>query len=86
VSESLAETIQKTLAPLATPDVRELKVLVASLQERIEQPFDPRGENSGSQFESRMAAFREFTTQSKLASARILASINERVAVLEARQ
>jgi len=83
--ESIAETTQKTLQQLFTPDVRELKVLVIALQERVEQPFDPRGENSDLQFEARMAALREFTAQSEPASVRVIASLSERVAVLEAR-
>jgi hypothetical protein len=84
VSESLAETIQKTLALLLAPDLHELKVLAIALQERIEQPLDPRGESADSQFEARMAALGRFSSQIGPACVRAISALSERVAFLEA--
>jgi len=51
----------------------------------MDQRFEAQSKQSHAQFEALMAAFREFKAQSELASVRVIASLSERVAVLEAR-
>jgi hypothetical protein len=82
---TLAQTVQKAIQDLVTPDVRELNVLVSNLQKQIDQRFDAQSKEFDAQFRTLMAALGEFKAQSELASVRIIAAPSERVAVLEAR-
>lgn len=95
--ENIAQTIQKAIQDLVAPDVRELKVLMAALQKQMDQRFDAQSKEINQRFESQskaseaqfkalMAALGEFKAQSELASLRVISSLSERVAVLEARQ
>ena len=90
--ENIAQTVQKVIQDLVAPDVRELKVLVQGLQkqldqrfEQIDRRFDAQRETSEAQFKALMAAFGEFKAQSELTNMRVIASLSERVAVLESR-
>ena len=97
--ENIAQTVQKAIQDLVAPDVRELKVLVQGLQkqldqrfdqvdkrfEQIDKRFDAQRETSEAQFKALMAAFGEFKAQSELTNMRVIASLSERVAVLESR-
>ncbi len=81
--ENIAQTVQKVIQDLVTPDVRELKVLVTALQKQIDQRFDAQDHKTDAQFKALMAAFGEFKAQSELASIRVISALSERVAVLE---
>ena len=83
--ENIAQTVQKVIQDLVAPDVRELKVLVQGLQKQLDQRFDGQRETSEAQFQAIMAAFVEFKAQSELTNMRVIASLSERVAVLESR-
>jgi len=52
----------------------------------FEQRFEAQSKQSEAQFKMLMAALGEFKAQSEIASLRVIASLSERVAVLEARQ
>ncbi len=80
--ENIAQTVQKVIQDLVAPDVRELKSLVQGLQKQMDQRFEAQRETSDAQFKALMAAFGEFKAQSELANMRVLASLSERVAVL----
>jgi capsule polysaccharide export protein KpsE/RkpR len=90
--ENIAQTVQKVIQDLVAPDVRELKALVQGLQkqvdqrfEQIDKRFDGQRDTSEAQFKALMAAFGEFKAQSELTNMRVIASLSERVAVLESR-
>jgi hypothetical protein len=90
--ENIAQTVQKVIQDLVAPDVRELKVLVQGLQKQLDQRFeqidnrlDAQRETSEAQFQALMAGFGEFKAQSELTNMRVIASLSERVAVLESR-
>jgi hypothetical protein len=68
MSENVAQTVQKVIQDLVSPDVRELKVLVTALQKQIDQRFDAQNDKSDAQFRALMAAFGEFKAQSELTS------------------
>jgi hypothetical protein len=87
--ENIAQTVQKVIQDLVAP---ELKVLVQGLQKQLDQRFeqmdkrfDGQRETSEAQFQALMAAFGEFKAQSELTNMRVIASLSERVAVLESR-
>ncbi len=56
------------------------------LNKEINQRFEAQSKQSEAQFKMLMAALGEFKAQSEIASLRVIASLSERVAVLEARQ
>jgi exonuclease VII large subunit len=54
-------------------------------RQEMNQRFDAQSKQSEAQFQALMAAFGEFKAQSELATMRVIATLSERVAVLEAR-
>ena len=97
MSENLLQTLQHLIQDVIAPDVRELKVRVASLEKQMDvrfdsvdsrfksfdDRFDAMEKRSSAQFEAIMAALRESKAQSELTSFRAVAALSEHVAVLE---
>jgi hypothetical protein len=91
MSENLLQTLQQLVQDVIAPHVRELKVRVASLEKQIESlkayvdfRHNLSDEKSDAQFKALMAAISESRAQAELTGLRVLASLSERVAVLEA--
>lgn len=50
--ENIAQTIQNVIQDLVAPEVKELKVLVTTLQKQIDQRFEAQSEKTDVQFKA----------------------------------
>lgn len=90
--ENALQTLQRIVQDVLAPDVRELKVRVASLEKQVDVRFDAMdqklvalNQKIDSQFSALMAAIRESRAEGELAGVKAIAALSERVAVLESR-
>ena len=83
MAEDILETLLHAIQDVIAPDVRELKVRVASLEKQMDAQFKAFSEKTDAQFRAIMAAIGESKAQSELTTMRLLSSLSERVAVLE---
>jgi len=85
-SDNVIQTLQQLVRDVIAPDVRELKVRLTALEEQIDTRFNAADQKSDLQFKALMAAISESRAQSELTSMRVIASLSERLAVLEAQR
>ena len=86
MTDNILETLQHAIQDVIAPDVRELKVRLASLEKQVDMQFAAMNDKIDSQFKAIMAAIGESKAQSELTTFRLLSSLSERVAVLESHQ
>ena len=100
MSENLLQTLQQLIQDVIAPDVRELKVRMASLEKQnevqfqaISQRFDSSDarfksldEKHDAQFQALLSAIAESKAQAELSSLRVLSVLSERMAVLESQR
>ena len=93
MTDNILETLQHAIQDVIAPDVRELKVRLASLEKQMDVRFaamneklEVINEKMDAQFKALMAAIGESKAQSELTTFRLLSSLSERVAVLESHQ
>ena len=86
MAENVVESVQRLIQDVIAPDVRELKVRVASLEKRMDERFNSMKEQIDSNFKAILSAIGESRAQSELATVRELSELRERVAVLEAQR
>ena len=63
MSENLLQTLQQLVQDVIAPDVRELKVRLASLEKLVEVRFDAMDQKTDAQFKAIMAAISESKAQ-----------------------
>lgn len=97
--ENVPQSLQQLIQDVIAPDVREPKVRVSSLEKQmdvrfdavdqrfasVDQRFDAMEQRMDAQFKAMMAAILDWR-ESNLRTLRVLASLSERVAVLEAQR
>jgi hypothetical protein len=112
MTDNVLQTLQQLVQDVIAPDVRELKVRVASLEktmdnrfaslekdvdvrfsallremdtrfDAVDQRFSTLEQKMGLQFQGVLAAIAESRAQAELTNVKLLASLSERVAVLE---
>jgi hypothetical protein len=94
--DNVLQTLQQLVQDVIAPDVRELKVRVSSLEKTMDLRFDAMKQDMDTRFSSLeqkmdiqfravLAAIAESKAQTELTNVKLLASLSERVAVLEAR-
>jgi capsule polysaccharide export protein KpsE/RkpR len=86
MSDNLLQTLQHLIQDVIAPDVRELKVRVASLEKQMDVRFNALDQKNDAQFKAVMAAIGESKAQSELTNMKVIAALSERVAVLEAQR
>jgi outer membrane murein-binding lipoprotein Lpp len=104
MSENVLKTLQQLVQDVIAPDVRELKVRVASLEKQMDANHQALSDKMDliagnldnrigsleskmeTQFKAIMAAISESKAQNELTSYKLISSLAERVAVLEARR
>ena len=86
MSDNILQTLQHLVQDVIAPDVRELKMRVDSLEKQIEVRFNALDQKNDAQFKALLAAIAESKAQAELTGMRIVASLSERVAVLEAQR
>jgi hypothetical protein len=86
MSENILQTLQHLVQDVIAPDVRELKVRLDSLERQIDVRFNALDQKGDAQFKALMSAIAESKAQAERASMRIVASLSERVAVLESQR
>jgi uncharacterized protein YlxP (DUF503 family) len=93
MSENILHTLQHLVQDVIAPDVRELKAnqaalekQISSLEKHIDVRFDAVDQKSEARFDALLAAISESRAQAELTNMRVIASLSERVAVLEARR
>ena len=86
MSENVLKTLQQLVQDVIAPDVRELKVRVASLEKQMDANHQIVLDKMDTQFRALMAAISEAKAQNELSSYKLISSLAERVAVLEARR
>jgi len=86
MSDNILQTLQHLVQDVIAPDVRELKVRVNSLEKQMDVRFNALDQKNDAQFKALLAAIAESKAQAELTGMRIVASLSERVAVLEAQR
>jgi len=93
MSDNILQTLQHLVQDVIAPDVRELKVRlnsldkqIDSLEKQIDVRFNALDQKNDAQFKALLAAIAESKAQAELTGMRIVASLSERVAVLEAQR
>jgi hypothetical protein len=93
MSENLLQTLQSLVPDVIAPDVRELKVRLASLEKQMDLRFDAvdarftaMDQKNDVQFKAILSAIAESKAQAELTNMRVIAALSERVAVLEAKR
>ena len=86
MSDNVLQTLQQLVQDVIAPDVRELKVRVTSLEKQMDVRFDAIDQKIDARFDSLMAAISESKAQAELTNLRVIASLSERVAALEAQR
>jgi hypothetical protein len=93
MSDNLLQTMQHLIQDVIAPDVRELKVRVASLEKQVDvrfdavqSRFDALEKQLDARFEAIMSAISDSRSQAELAAFRAVAPVSERVAVLESQR
>jgi mannitol/fructose-specific phosphotransferase system IIA component (Ntr-type) len=86
MSENVLHTLQQLVQDVIAPDVRELKIRVASLERQMDVRFDAMDQKQDAQFKALMAAIAESKAQAELSTMKLIAALGERVAVLEAQR
>jgi len=86
MTDNVLQTLQQLIQDVIAPDVRELKVRVSSLEKQLDIRFNALAQTNDGQFKAIMSAIAESKAQSELTTTRMIASLSERVAVLEAKR
>ncbi len=93
MSENVLQTVQQLVQDVIAPDVRELKVRVASLERQLESlekhmetRFNLADQKSDAQFQAILSAIAESRAQAELTNMRVIAGPREQAAVLEAQR
>ena len=91
-TENILQTIKTTVQDLVAPDVREMKVRMASMEdqnkvhfEALRSQFDNVKAQADAQFKAIMAAISQSKAESDLSAFKQIAALSERVAALEGR-
>jgi len=93
MSDNILQTLQHLVQDAIAPDVRELKVRFDSLEKQIEvrfnameRRFEVLDQKNDAQFKALLAAISESRAQAELTNLRVIATLSERFAVLEAQR
>ena len=100
MSENVLQTLQQLVQDVIAPDVRELKVRLTAPEKQmdvrfaaIENRFDAADQKAearfdaiDARFDALMSAISESRAPAELTNLRVIASLSERVAVLEAQR
>jgi hypothetical protein len=93
MSENAMQTLQELVQDVIAPDVRELKAnqaamekQIAALEKHMDVRFNLADQKADARFDSLMSAISESRAQSEPTNLRVIASLSERVAVLEAQR
>ena len=93
MSENILQTLQHLVQDVIAPDVRELKAnqaamekQIAALEKHMDVRFNTADQKADARFDSLMSAISESRAQAELTNLRVIASLSERVAVLEAQR
>jgi hypothetical protein len=93
MSDNVLQTLQHIVQDVIVPDVRELKAnqsslerQIAALEKHIDVRFETADRKSDARFDALLAAVSESRAQAELTNMRVIASLSERVAVLESQR
>ncbi len=86
MSDNVLQTLQRLVQDVIAPDVRELKVRLESLTKEVDTRFSAQEKQSDAQYKGILAAIAEAKAQSELSNMAAVASLRERIAVLESQR
>ena len=93
MADHVLQTLQQLIHDVIAPDLHELKVRFTALEkqmdvrfEGVDKRFTAWDQKSDAQFQALLAAISESKAQAELTSTRVIATLSERVAVLEAQR
>jgi hypothetical protein len=93
MSDNILQTLQHVVQDVIAPDVRELKAnqnalekQIVALEKHIDVRFEAADQKSEARFDALLAAISESRAQAELTNMRVIASLSERVAVLESQR
>jgi hypothetical protein len=86
MSDNVLQTLQKLVQDVIAPDVRELKLRLESLEKQNDTRFSALEKQGEAQYKGLLAAIAESPAQSELAGMTAIASLRERIAVLESKR
>lgn len=81
--DNALQTLQHAIQDVIAPDVRELKVRVASIEKQMETQYNSLRDQQEANFKALLAAIGESKAKSDLDTYRLIAALTERVAALE---
>ena len=96
MTDNVLQTLQQLVQDVIAPDVRELKVRLASFERLVDERFNSlsksfedrftaQAKQSEMQFQTLLAAISESRAQADLVRVRELSEIRERIAVIESK-
>jgi hypothetical protein len=93
MSENVLQTAQHLVQDVLSPDIRELKAnqatlekQIAALEKHMDIRFNAADQKAGAHLDALLSAISESRAQAELTNLRVIASLSERVAVLEAQR
>jgi len=86
MSDNVLQTLQRLVQDVIAPDVRELKVRLESFTQQTEARFASAEKQSEAQYRGILAAISESKAQAELTGMAAIASLRERIAVLESQR
>ena len=84
MADNVLQTLQHLIQDVIAPDVRELKVRVASVEEQMKTQYNSLRDQQEANFKALMSAIGESKAKQDLDTYKLIAALTERVAALEA--
>ncbi len=84
MADNVLQTLQHVIQDVIAPDVRELKVRVASIEEQMKTQYNSLRDQQEANFKALMSAIGESKAKQDLETYKLISALTERVAALEA--
>ena len=81
--DNVLQTLQHAVQDVIAPDVRELKIRVASIEKQMETQYNSLRDQQEANFKALLAAIGESKAKNELDTYKLISALTERVAVLE---
>ena len=83
MTDNALQTLQHAIQDVIAPDVRELKVRVASIERQMETQYNSLRDQQEANFKALMSAIGESKAKNDLETYKLIAALTERVVALE---
>ena len=83
MTENALQTLQHAIQDVIAPDVRELKVRVASIEKQMETHYNSLRDQMDTNFRALLSAIGESKAKNELDTYKLISALTERVVALE---